>query len=72
MSKTFIRVFRFNYDVSSMSESYTSLEEATEKYLKENPELEIKQIEFLWGNQYGARVAVLFEHGEPKEIKGDS
>lgn len=61
MSKTYIRTFRFNYGISSMGEGYTSLEEATDKYMAEHPKCKILQVEFLWGNKYGARCAVLFE-----------
>jgi hypothetical protein len=61
MGKTFIRTFHFNYNRSSMDDPFTSLEEATSDYMKDRPNLTIKQIEFLWGDTYGARVAVLFE-----------
>ena len=67
MSNTFVQTFTFNYDVSSMGQSYNSLEEVIDKYLKDKPTVSIKQIEFLWGNRYGARIAVLFEEEQAHE-----
>lgn len=64
MSKTHIKVFSYNYDISRMGQAYVYLEEVVDKYLKDKPNLEIKQIEHLWGDRYGARMAVLFEESD--------
>lgn len=60
MGKTFIQTFKFNYDISSSGQDYNHLEDLVTAYM-EGKNLAIMQIEFLWGNQYGARIAVLFK-----------
>ena len=53
--RTYIKVFKFNFELNSMSDSYRYLDDLVENHMKENPGVEIKQMEFLWGNQYGDR-----------------
>lgn len=68
MSKTYIKTFLYNFGISTMGQKYNHLDDVIEKYLKEHPNVEIIQIEHLWGDRYGARMAVLFkELATPEE-----
>ena len=69
MSRTHVIVFSYNYDISRSGQDYNYLEDVIEAYRKKNPDLEIKQIEHLWGDRYGARMAVLFEQPNPAQEK---
>lgn len=66
-----IKTFNFNYASSRYDYEYTSLEKVIGDYRKAHPNYNPIQIEFLWGNEHGARVAVLFEDKDALQGEGE-
>jgi len=60
MSK-YVDTYNVSYKQNHMGQGLHGLEEYIDAHLEHNSGLKVKQVEMLWGNSYGARVAVVYE-----------
>lgn len=56
-----VKTYNVKYTASTMTDRLVTLEDMVEDYIKRNPDMSVRQVEHLWGDTYGAKIAVVYE-----------